>query len=155
MLKISRMTDYATMILGFLAARDHQCSASEVALGTRVALPTVQKLLKLLAKGGLVHSARGADGGYNLARQPGEITAAEVLDTLEGPLAITECSTAVGHCEYETRCQVGGAWQKINQSIRVALEAVSLADLCQPPEEFPLVNLHPASPPITARSKAE
>ena len=141
MLKISRMTDYGTMILGYLAGREHLCSASEVALGTRVALPTVQKLLKHLARGGLVHSARGADGGYSLARAPRDITAAEVLDTLEGPLALTECSTAVGHCEYETRCQVGGAWQKINHSIRVALEEVSLADLCRPPEEFPLANL--------------
>jgi FeS assembly SUF system regulator len=142
MLRISRLTDYGTMILVHLAEHpDRVCSASDVAAGTRVALPTVQKLLKVLARGDLVHSVRGAEGGYVLARPAGSITAARILDVLEGPLGITECSTADSHCELEDGCRVGGAWQKLNHAIRVTLEEISLADLADPPREFPLLDL--------------
>lgn len=142
MLRISRLTDYGTMILVHLANHPAQlCSASDVAAGTRVALPTVQKLLKVLARGELVHSVRGAEGGYALAREAGGITAARILDVLEGPLGITECSTADSHCELENGCPVGGAWQKLNRAIRVTLEDITLADLADPPREFPLLDL--------------
>jgi len=139
MLKISRLTDYGTMILVTLAGRrDGLCPASDVAQATRLALPTVQKLLKLLAKSDLVESVRGADGGYRLARAPEDISAADILDALEGPLAITECSTDSSSCELEDSCTVGGAWQRINVAIRNALADISLAELRTPPSEFPL-----------------
>lgn len=142
MLRISKLTDYGTMILVYLAAHQGRLhSASDVATGTRLALPTVQKLLKLLARGALVHSVRGADGGYVLARSPAAISAADILDVLEGPLSITECSTAESRCELEDGCPVGGAWQKINRGIRGALGEITLADLGHPPREFPLLDL--------------
>lgn len=142
MLRISKLTDYGTMILVHLAVNPGELSsASDVASGTRLALPTVQKLLKLLARSDLVRSERGAEGGYVLARSAASITAADILDVLEGPLSITECSTADSHCELESGCPVGGAWQKINQGIRGALGEITLADLAHPPREFPLVNL--------------
>ena len=99
---------------------------------THLTLPTVSKLLKSLVRAGLAVSRRGARGGYALSRPADEISAAEILDALEGPLAITECSSAVGLCELESWCRVGGAWQRINVSIREALEEVSLADLQRP-----------------------
>ena len=135
MLRISRMTDYGTVILVYLAQRDDQlCSASDVAAETHVALPTAQKLLKVLAKAGLVESTRGSEGGYCLARPPASITAAEIVDALEGPVAITECSTEASQCELESMCHTGGAWQRINQAIRDALADVTLAELdCPPP----------------------
>jgi FeS assembly SUF system regulator len=137
MFRISRLTDYGTLILVYLAAQDGRlCSASEVTAGTHVAQPTVQKLLKVLARTGLVDSVRGADGGYRLARSPQSINAAEILDALEGPVAITECSTAESHCELESMCHVGGAWQKINRALRAALEDISLLDLAGPSKEF-------------------
>ncbi len=147
MLRISKLTDYGTMILVHLAAhggpahKGHLCSASDVAAGTRLALPTVQKLLKLLARSDLVRSVRGAEGGYVLAQSPASITAADILDVLEGPLSITECSTAESRCELEDGCPVGGAWQKINRGIRAALGEITLAELAHPPREFPLVDL--------------
>ncbi|MEO8445641.1 MAG: SUF system Fe-S cluster assembly regulator, partial [Gammaproteobacteria bacterium] len=110
MLRISKLTDYGTMILVHLAAhggpahKEHLCSASDVAAGTRLALPTVQKLLKLLARSNLVRSVRGAEGGYILARSPASISAADILDVLEGPLSITECSTSDSRCELEDGC---------------------------------------------------
>jgi FeS assembly SUF system regulator len=142
MLRISRLTDYGTMILVHLASRKPRvCSASDVAAGTHVALPTAQKILKVLARAGLVMSARGVEGGYSLARPPENITAADILNALEGPVAITECSDAASHCELESRCQVGNAWQKINKAIRVALDDITLVDLIRPPREFPLINM--------------
>ncbi|MDH4023043.1 MAG: SUF system Fe-S cluster assembly regulator [Gammaproteobacteria bacterium] len=142
MLRISKLTDYGTMILVHLAVHSGRLnSASDVAGGTRLALPTVQKLLKLLARSELVRSVRGAEGGYELARSPASISAAEILDVLEGPLSITECSTGDSRCELEDGCPVGGAWQKINRGIRSALGEITLAELAQPPREFPLVDL--------------
>jgi FeS assembly SUF system regulator len=139
MLRISKLTDYGTMILVYLAARTSGvCSANDVANGTRIALPTVQKLLKILARGDLVRSLRGAEGGYVLSRAPESISAAEIVDVLEGPLSITECSMTDSQCELEDGCPVGNAWQKINRAIHCALDAVTLADLAHPPHEFPL-----------------
>lgn len=130
MLRISRLTDYGTMILVYLARQGPKCcAASEVAAGTHVALPTAQKLLKVLARAGLVESVRGADGGYSLARPPAAISAAEIIDVLEGPVAITECSADASHCELEALCLVGDAWQQINRAIRSSLQEISLAEL--------------------------
>ncbi|MFQ5635530.1 MAG: SUF system Fe-S cluster assembly regulator [Gammaproteobacteria bacterium] len=133
MFRISRLTDYGTLILVYLAEQEGRlCSASGVAAGTHVAPPTVQKLLKLLARAALVESVRGADGGYRLARSPRRISAAQILDALEGPVAITECSTEESRCELESLCHVGSTWQRINSALRVALSDISLADLGRP-----------------------
>jgi FeS assembly SUF system regulator len=130
MLRISKLTDYGTVVLAELAASGSALSsASDVARATGLAPPTVQKLLKLLSRAGLVSSTRGARGGYRLARPPADITAAEVIDALEGPVSITECSADDKSCDYESTCNVGGAWQRINVAIRRALDDVSLDDL--------------------------
>lgn len=138
MLRMSKLTDYGTLVLAQLAANDRGLSTcASVAAATHLGQPTVSKLLKLLARAGLVVSVRGAQGGYALARPPETITAAEILDALEGPVAITACSSAVGLCGLEGHCRVGAAWQRINRSIRVALESVTLADLLMSPDPLP------------------
>jgi len=130
MLRMSKLTDYGTMVLAELPARDEGLStAGEVAHATHLGQPTVRKLLKSLVHAGLVVSTRGAQGGYALARAPDSISAAEIIDALEGPVAITECSSVNGDCSLESFCRVGMAWQRINVSIRKALQGVSLADL--------------------------
>ena len=130
MLRISKLTDYGTVVLAHLASRDDDLvSAADVAGATGLAPPTVSKLLKALGRAGLVQSTRGAHGGYRLARAASEITAADVIDALEGPVSITECSSSDSHCEHEGNCSVGGAWQQINVAIRRALDDVSLVDL--------------------------
>ena len=130
MLRISKLTDYGTLVLAHLAIhRDHLSSAGQVADATRIGQATVSKLLKSLAHAGLVTSERGVQGGYALARAPELISAAEIIDALDGPVAITECSSSEGSCTLEEFCQVGSAWQRINIGIRKALQQVSLADL--------------------------
>jgi FeS assembly SUF system regulator len=130
MLRMSKLTDYGTLVLAHLASSPGGlASAGQVASQTRIAQPTVSKLLKSLARAGLVVSERGAQGGYQLARGPELISAADIIDALEGPVAITECSSVDGACDLEAFCRVGRAWQKINSSIREALQRVTLADL--------------------------
>lgn len=132
MLRMSKLTDYGTLVLAQLAACDgRMASAHQVADDTRLALPTVSKLLKALVRAGLAKSERGAHGGYALSRPADEISAADIITALEGPVAITQCSSAQGLCDLESSCLVGGAWQQINLSIRRALGEVSLTDLQQ------------------------
>ena len=130
MLRISKLTDYGTVLLAHLAENQVTvCSAADVAQATGIAVPTVSKLLKSLSRAELVTSTRGANGGYRLARPPQQISAADVIDALEGPVSITECSSSDGDCEHEGVCSVGGAWQRINVAIRRALQDVTLNDL--------------------------
>ena len=155
-LRISKLTDYGTVVLAQLATRSGQvCSASEVANATEIGLPTVSKLLKSLAHAGIVTSTRGAAGGYELAREPQDISAADVIDALEGPVSITECSSSDSHCILEHFCNVGSAWQRINVAIRQGLDDVSLVDLTR--TKTPLPQFHFAGMPVsvdhTARKK--
>jgi FeS assembly SUF system regulator len=130
MLRIGKLTDYATVLLATLAAdRSRLQTATSLAERTHIAAPTVSKLLKQLHRAGLVNSTRGTHGGYQLARDPEAISAAWILDALEGPIALTECSAGSGQCGIEHTCSVGRAWQKLNLAIRRSLNEISLAQL--------------------------
>src|SRR5215467_11431602 len=130
MLRISRLTDYATVIMASLAERPERVqTATALAEQTRIAAPTVSKLLKQLQRAGLVISTRGLHGGYQLARPAAQISAAAILDALEGPVALTDCAAGHGNCEIEESCRVSRVWQRLNLAIRRALYDVSLAQL--------------------------
>ena len=130
MIRISRLTDYATVILASLAEHpDRVQTATALAEQTHVAAPTVSKLLKQLQRAGLVISTRGLHGGYQLARPATQISAAAILDALEGPVALTDCAVGHGNCEIEGSCRVGRVWQRLNLAIRRSLYEVSLAQL--------------------------
>jgi FeS assembly SUF system regulator len=130
MLRISKLTDYGTMILACLAARPaDRHTAAAVAERTRLGLPTVSKLLKSFHRAGLVTSTRGAHGGYQLARPASGISASSIIDAIEGPVAITECSGNHSACDLENVCSTGTAWQNVNLAIRRSLDELSLAQL--------------------------
>ncbi len=153
MLRISRLTDYGTLVLAHLSAESgRHVSAADVASAMGIAVPTVSKLLKLLAKAGLVTSTRGAQGGYQLARDASAISAADIIDALEGPVYITECSADDSQCDLEDVCNVGGAWQRINVAIRRALDDVSLEDLLR--SNSPVPTFHFAGLPVSVESTA-
>ncbi len=152
MLRISKLTDYGTVVLGHLASGPGGvASAAEIAAATGIGLPTVSKLLKLLAKSQLVTSTRGSHGGYRLSRDAKAISAANVIDALEGPVSITECSGSDSHCNFEAFCCVGGAWQRINVAIRGALEDISLQDLLR--SNSPVPRFEFAGMPIHVEKK--
>jgi FeS assembly SUF system regulator len=130
MLRIGKLTDYATLILATLATdRTRLLTAGTLSERTHIAAPTVAKLLKQMHRTGLVNSTRGTHGGYQLARDPEQISAAAILDALEGPFALTECSAGSGQCGIEHTCSVGRTWQRISVAIRRSLNEVTLAQL--------------------------
>lgn len=133
MLRLSKMTDYGTVVMTILAREpDSLRSAAEIAEQAHIAAPTASKLLKALAHGELVESVRGAHGGYRLARPAADIDMAQIITVLEGPIAMTECAVHDGLCGIESNCDVRGNWQLINRAILSALENVSLADMVRP-----------------------
>ncbi|MDX1610158.1 MAG: SUF system Fe-S cluster assembly regulator [Halofilum sp. (in: g-proteobacteria)] len=133
MLRVSKLTDYATVVLAQMAREPGTVhTAADLAERTHLSRPTVAKLLKQFARVGVLTSYRGAHGGYLLARPPEEISAVEIIDTIEGTLAMTECSLGHDQCEIEHVCNIGHHWQRINRAIRAALDEVSLADLATP-----------------------
>lgn len=141
MLRISRLTDYATVILASLAGGG-LASAADIALRTHIGLPTVSKLLKQLQHAALVRSVRGAHGGYQLARPTAEINAADIIDAVEGPVALTECASGAGQCDIEATCQVGHGWQRISSAILRALTDVKLDELLRHDASFAPPDLH-------------
>jgi FeS assembly SUF system regulator len=155
MLRMSKLTDYGAVVMTYLARdpeRSH--SAHEIAEAVHVSLPTTSKLLKLLGKAGLVTATRGAKGGYTLVRAPSEISMAQVIQALEGPIGLTECSTTPGACEQERGCSVRVNWQRLNKVVVTALEHVSLAEMIQPTFPVDLSRLRALSAPRAASRAA-
>jgi FeS assembly SUF system regulator len=138
MLRMTKQADYGFVLLSRLAVEPERvANAPELATDARLPVPTVSKILKLLAKGGVVRSHRGVHGGYSLARAPGEISAAEILRALEGPVALTVCIEGTpGECEHENYCGVRGHWQRINVALEEALGDITLADLTLAPRQL-------------------
>ncbi|MBA2352564.1 MAG: SUF system Fe-S cluster assembly regulator [Burkholderiales bacterium] len=133
MLRMSKMADYGTVVMTAMArSPDRVHSAGDLAAQVHLPAPTVSKILKMLARHELLESVRGAKGGYTLARPPAAITVAEIIDAMEGPIAITECSSAASACEQEGSCSVRANWRTINRAIRSALNDVSLAEMVHP-----------------------
>ena len=137
MLRIGRLTDYAIVVLAHMARHAYRCvhPASDLSEHTGVPLPTVQKILKELTRHGLVVSMRGARGGYALAHDPSEVTLVQILEAMEGPVALTACAIPhAGACTESERCGVSEHWPTINRAMRVALEQVTLLQLSAPAE---------------------
>jgi FeS assembly SUF system regulator len=142
MFRVSRLTDYATVVMTCIAAHpDDVLSTADIAEETHLELPTVSKLLKSLGHAGLVDSFRGVNGGYRLARPAQEISVAEIVEAMEGPLGMTECSMSDGHCEREAQCSVRGSWQSINNVLDNALRSMSLADMLRPAAHTPVATV--------------
>ncbi len=134
MLRISKLTDYGIVLLARFAreVQGTTLTAREMAESTALPHPVVSKMLKTLATAKLLHSHRGAKGGYSLAREPERVTVADILQALEGPLALMECSAGPGHCEQESSCGVREPWQRIHRTVQAALQGMTLAELAGP-----------------------
>ena len=133
MLRVTKLTDYASVVLTVLASDPAAVlSASELAERAGLEVPTVAKLLKPLAQAGLVEGFRGANGGYKLARDAADISLVEIVEAMEGPLGMTECSVHAGQCGIEHSCGVRANWRRINDVVADALRGVSLAQMLGP-----------------------
>lgn len=150
MIRLSRMCDYGVAMLTFFARDPHaQHSASEVAEATGVPAPMASKILKQLGRAGLLVSHRGVHGGYGLARPAAAISVAEIVEALEGPIALTACvDEGTGDCGIERSCPARANWQRINEAIRRALDEVTLADMA---DAIPQAFLLPEERELRAR----
>lgn len=128
MLRMSKLTDYGLVLLTHMAQEGEPAvrTAQDLAARSRVPLPTASKLLKELSKAGIVVSLRGRHGGYRLARAPHQISVAAVVEALEGPVALTECSSMAGGCSLEPVCVARGHWGPISQAIHRTLQRLPL-----------------------------
>ncbi|HCH56258.1 MAG TPA: SUF system Fe-S cluster assembly regulator, partial [Rhodospirillaceae bacterium] len=133
-MKLSRMADYGVILMVQLARMPEQVTtAADLAEATALPAPSVSKLLKQLSRSGLLDSHRGTKGGYAIARPSTEITVADVVSAVEGPIALTECMTTQGAvCEIEALCPTRTNWRQINNALVEALDNVSLADMAKP-----------------------
>jgi len=130
MLRISKLTDYAILVMVELnQAGSRVTSAQALAERCHLELPTVSKVLKMLARAKLVRSYRGAAGGYRVNGAPSGISVADIIAAIEGPIAMTECSVHEGLCTVESSCNARENWQKISLAVAAALERVSLAEM--------------------------
>jgi FeS assembly SUF system regulator len=132
MLRISKLTDYAILMMVELARDGEMLSAHALAERIHVESPTASKVLKLLAGSDLLESYRGANGGYRVSRAAAEISVAEVIAAIEGPIAMTECSVEEGLCSQEDNCGLRSNWQRISLAVAQALRDVSLAEMAAP-----------------------
>lgn len=132
MFRMNKLTDYGVVLLTRFAQHpEHAASARELAEETRLPLPTVGKVLKLLVRDGILVSQRGTKGGYALSRRPERITVTSIISALEGPVSLTECQ-APGVCGMERGCPTKANWQVVNRAILEALTNLTLADMARP-----------------------
>lgn len=149
MIRVSKLTDYAIVLLAHLSRSDRTLTAHELASRSSVPLPTVSKLCKELSKAGLVVSHRGRKGGYGLARPADRITVAEIVEALEGPIALTECSQGIQACELEATCVAKAGWDPVSRAIHGALSNLPLTALAaaRAPVDPPASDLAPQGAP--------
>lgn len=134
MIRLTRQADYGILLLvhvaGGPAGTVH--AAPDLASATGVPVPMVSKILKALARGGLLASHRGPHGGYNLARNPRDISLVDIVEALEGPIAMTACTGHDPECGLEGTCRIQPHWQHLNRAVVEALSRVNLAEMVQP-----------------------
>ena len=135
MIRLAKLTDYGLLLMTTMARKTANSvhNARDLAEITRLPLPTATKVLKQLLQSGLLTSHRGINGGYSLAKDPSEISLEEIIAAIEGPIALTECSTDVtGICDLERSCPIKTNQRVISEVVRGALQKVMLTDLMQP-----------------------
>ncbi len=149
MFKVNKLTDYATVLLIDIARADGVRPTQRIAERTGIPLPTVAKIMKSLHRAGLVLSTRGSGGGYALGRPAAEISVADVIQAVEGPIALTACAdTSDEQCGIEHSCPVSGKWNRVNTAVRSALAEVTLADMVEDVTGFGVQKF--AAPPVAA-----
>jgi FeS assembly SUF system regulator len=133
-IRITRETDYGIVLLSKLAGgpADEVQTARDLSSWSGLPLPMVSKILKALARSGVLASHRGAKGGYSLARRPEEVSVGDVIRALEGPVGITECASSPGSCDQEPVCPIRCRWQEISGVVRHYLENIPLSHLIRP-----------------------
>ena len=136
MLRITKQTDYGVVLLTYMAegAADAVFTTRDLSAACGLPQPMVSKILKLLAKAELLSSQRGVRGGYRLSRPPERVSLAEIIEALEGPIALVECvDESASACSIECKCRTRINWQRINRMVLATLEGITLSEMIDPP----------------------
>ncbi len=149
MLRMGKLTDYGIVLMSYLATKNElKHSAHSLSDAVQMPLPTVRKVLKALSQGGLLTSERGAHGGYSLHRSPTQISVADIITAIEGPIALTECNSSDSHCEQEDHCSIQVNSARINTAVFLALDEVKLSHMLLPQggmETVSPINFYPSA----------
>lgn len=133
MIRLTNLADYAVVLMCEIANAPERVSAQDLSSSTNIPVPTVSKILNALGRGELLTSHRGLKGGFALAKPVEEITVADIIEAIDGPIALTHCAEPEDtSCGYSEICFMRPKWQVINTSVRGALEQVTLASLITP-----------------------
>jgi len=131
MIRLSKLADYSFVLLSQMVRGEKDSwSASELSALTTLPLPTVAKLMKQLAKAGIVSGQRGSRGGYRLAAPADHISISRIVEAVDGPIALTDCiDESEPDCAVMSSCPMHGGWERVNAAVRAALEEIFLSDL--------------------------
>lgn len=134
MLRLTKLADYGVILMCEMSHADSRLSAQDLASSTSIPLPTVSKILNMLSKGGLLVSHRGLKGGFALARSSNDISVAEIIEAIDGPIALTLCAETSNSCNcgFDDMCSLRPRWQVINDAVKGALSDVSLSSIAEP-----------------------
>jgi FeS assembly SUF system regulator len=142
MIKIGKLADYALLITDYLAtANDSLCTTEKISKATHLPIATVRKLLKKLVDARLVKSYRGINGGYSLSSSPNNISIADVIIAVEGPIAITECAASGERCSLSKECHLKSNWGILNKFFIDTLTNISIADMSKALSEMPVKSI--------------
>lgn len=144
MFKLSKKADYGLIAVKHLALNrqgQHACSANDIAEEYGISATLMAKVLQKLARQNLVAAKHGSSGGYQLAKEPGHISALDVISAIDGPVLITSCVTSHGNCDATSRCSVREPLRRVNESILQVLSTVTISQMCDDPQEQALVAL--------------
>jgi Rrf2 family protein len=147
MFKLSKKADYGLIAVKHLATHRnaHACSANEISEEYGISITLMAKVLQKLAREGVVAAKHGSSGGYQLARDPGQITALDVISAIDGPVLITSCVTSHGNCDATDKCSVREPLRRVNESILQVLNTVTISQMSEDPQEPALISLSGAS----------
>lgn len=143
MFKLSKKADYGLIAVKHLAMhrKEHACSANEIAEEYGISVTLMAKVLQKLAKEGLVGAKHGSSGGYQLAKEPSQISALDVITAIDGPVLITSCVTSHGPCDATERCSVREPLRRVNESILHVLNTVTISQMSEGEPEPALVEI--------------
>ncbi len=141
MLKLTKKADYGLIALRHLATGRRSASAKDIAEAYRIPLPLLSKILQKLVRAGLLISEQGTRGGYRLARDPHEITALEVIRTIDGPVILTHCFTEHSECDQSDLCPVREPLRKVHEGILKLLSGITISDISQDTNLMPAIQI--------------
>lgn len=156
MIRLTNLADYAVVLMCSIAQTDKRLSAQDLSASSNIPVPTVSKILNSLSRSGLLDSKRGLKGGFALSRPACEISVADIIESIDGPICMTSCvDSENGDCGLDQICMMRPRWQVINRAVRMALDNVKLSVITGPVDDLFLMEVLRRSPDAETQPPSE